>query len=95
MKWLERRFWCIIAENQLARRKDALGADCPPCAGCQEILLCSGPIGLHICQTIDEMIATGLLKGPRKIYPFNHTRRKYLPADEECLLKYTPTRTAE
>ena len=92
MVWLERRFWCMIAENKLARRKADLGDDCPPCAGCQEILLCFGPIGLHACQTIDEMIADGSMKGPRKIYPFNHTRRRYLPADKECLAKYALVR---
>jgi len=88
MKGLHRKLWIILAEKQLRRRKRIFGKQANVCRGCQEILICSGPISFQICQVVDEWIGLGFLAGPRKIYPFNKTRRKYLSADEQCLKKY-------
>jgi len=85
---LERKLWAILAEKQLRRRKRIFGKQVDICRGCQEILICSGPISFQICETVEERIESGLLKGPRKIYPFNRTRKKHLPIDTACLRKY-------
>ena len=85
---LQRKAWVIIAENQLEKRLAIFGEEAKTCKGCKEILICSGPISFQVCQTVDELMETGQLKGPRKIYPFKRTRQKFLPIDEECLEKY-------
>ena len=90
-----RKAWCIMAEHQLTKRIEGFGDEANVCKGCQEILMCSGPISFQICQTVDEMLSTGLLKGPKKIYPFKKTRRKFLPIDGECLNKYGFTRDGQ
>jgi len=81
---LARKLWIPLAEASLKRRKELFGEDANTCEGCREILVCSGPISFQICNTMDEMMATGLLKGPKKI-PFRHMRAKFLPVYEEFL----------
>jgi len=81
---LKRKFWIPLAEASLKKRKELFGDEANTCEGCREILMCSGPISFQICQTIDKMMAEGLLKGPKKI-PFRRMRAKFLPISEECL----------
>jgi len=84
---INRKVWVILAEDQLKRRKELFGEQANVCEGCREILICSGPISFQICQAIDELMTAGLLKGPKKI-PFRRMRSKFLPIEEECIVKY-------
>ncbi len=85
---IPRKLWIALANDQLSRRKRYLGAAfAKPCSTCLEILMCEGPIGLHICRTIENMQTEGLLKGPKRI-PFQRLRKKYLPVSRECLEAY-------
>lgn len=87
MLLLSRKAWIILAKSQLNRRKELFGEEANVCDGCLEILMCSGPISLVICQEVDELVQAGLMTGPNKI-PWRRLRRKYLPIEEECLKKY-------
>ena len=84
---INRKLWVALANDQLERRKKFLGRYSKACEGCLEILMCDGPIGLHICTTIDKMQKDGLITGPKKI-PFQKLRRKYLPVSVDCLIAY-------
>ena len=84
---IPRKLWINLARRQMARRKAIFGNQANVCKGCTEILLCSGPISFQVCETLDDMIATGLMSGPKKT-PWQRLRRKYLPVSEECLKKY-------
>ena len=84
---INRKLWVALASDQLKRRKKFLGRYAKACIGCLEILMCDGPIGLHLCTTLDKMQEDGLIKGIRKI-PFQKLRRKYLPISMNCLIAY-------
>lgn len=85
---IPRKLWVALANDQLARRKRYLGAEfAKSCNGCIEILMCDGPIGKHLCQTIDNMVKDGLLSAPKKI-PINKRRQRLLPISRACLEAY-------
>lgn len=85
---IPRKLWVALAHDQLRNRKRYIGAKfAKPCATCVEILMCSGPIGKHICATINKMQDDGLLSGPKRI-PIDKRRAKYLPASRDCLEAY-------
>ncbi len=88
MNLIERRLAVPIAEKQFRKRKRLFGARASVCFGCGEILICSGPISFEVCRTLDEMTASGLLSGPKKI-SWRRMRRRFLPIDDECLNKYS------
>ena len=84
---LNRKLWRLMAEDQLKKRLEVFGEEAEVCRGCKEILICSGPISFQICKTVDEMITSGLLKGPKRV-PWQRSRVKFLPVDEQCLAAY-------
>ena len=85
---IPRKLWVALANDQLKRRKRYLGSDfAKPCSICVEILMCDGPIGKHICRIINEMEATGLLSGPKRI-KIENRRAKMLPISRGCLEAY-------
>jgi len=84
---IPRKLGAIIAEDQFKRRKELFGEQAEVCMGCAEILICEGAISFQICKAFDGMIASGLIKGPKKI-PWQKMRRVSLPIDENCLRKY-------
>ena len=84
---INRKLWVALANDQLKKRQRFMGRYAKACNGCLEILMCDGPIGLHICTTIDQMQKDGLISVPKKI-PFQKLRRKLLPVSMECLKAY-------
>lgn len=85
---IKRKLWVALAHDQIKRRKRYLGSEfVKPCKTCVEILMCSGPIGKHICSTINDMLDDGLLLGPKRI-PIDKRRAKLLPISRECLEAY-------
>jgi len=85
---IPRKLWVALANDQLKRRQRCLGKDfAKPCSTCIEILLCEGPIGEHICRTVNEMVDGGLLKGPKRIN-IDKRRKPILPVSRECLVAY-------
>jgi len=85
---ISRKLWVALANDQLKRRKRYMGSSfAKPCSTCIEILMCDGPVGLHICRTIEQMQKDGLVEGPKKI-PFEKLRRKLLPVSKDCLIAY-------
>lgn len=92
---IPRKLWVALANDQLTRRRRYLGKGfAKPCSTCLEILMCDGPIGKHICSTLDKMQTEGLISGPKKI-PFEKVRRKFLPIAIYCLEAYGLVRGKE
>jgi len=93
---ITRKLWVALAHDQLKRRKRYLGAEfAKPCSTCIDILMCNGPIGKHICTTINKMLRAGLLAGPKRI-TIDKRRARKLPVSRSCLIAYgilksTPT----
>ena len=71
----------------MEKRKGTFGDEANVCDGCTEILICDGPISFGVCRTVDEMLPTGLLIGPKKI-PWQRLRRYFLPISKDCLKAY-------
>lgn len=88
MLGLHRKLWIKLANHQLEKRLNAFGEKANTCKGCLEILICDGPVSFQICQEVDNLIGEGFLNGPKKIYPFERIRRKFLLVSEECLNAY-------
>jgi hypothetical protein len=85
---IKRKLWVALAHDQLKGRKRFLGAEfAKPCQTCGKILMCDGPIGLHFCTTVNQMIDDGLLKGPKRIQ-IDKRRAKFLPISRDCLIAY-------
>ena len=85
---IPRKLWVALANDQLKRRQRYLGkAFAKPCLTCIEILMCDGPIGEHLCRTINQMIDDGSLSGPKRI-KIEKRRARVLPASRSCLDAY-------
>jgi hypothetical protein len=85
---IKRKLWVALAHDQLKRSKRYLGAEfSKPCQTCIDILMCSGPMGLHFCTTINKMLDDGLLEGPKRIQ-IDKRRAKHLPISRDCLIAY-------
>ena len=85
---IPRKLWVALANDQLKRRERYLGKPfARPCATCVEILMCDGPIGKNICLTINGMIDSGLLSGPKRIR-IEKRRATLLPVSRYCLEAY-------
>lgn len=82
------KLWVALANDQLKRRQRYFGKEfAKPCSTCVEILMCDGPIGEHICRTINKMMDDGLLSGPKRI-KIEKRRARVLPVSRHCLEAY-------
>lgn len=84
---ISRKLWIALANDQLAKRKRIFGSQANVCEGCLEILMCEGPISFQVCERVEELMAAGLVTGPKKI-KYSQLRRRILPVSIDCLEAY-------